>query len=176
MSSSEAIELLKNLIAIHPGEVYDAEELVEGIQWFPLAISHRISIPIRKYLSRLVEERTRWHVPRQEEAPDRHQRLGVPNSVHSVLQTWSISIERFRLDSMTGLYHSLNNRVHQKPRYSFKIHKLLQEATRDGPDMGKFEGSAHFSNIALQVVGESFPGGSARIGRSVRGTLRMRYK
>ncbi|RKK62226.1 hypothetical protein BFJ66_g1033 [Fusarium oxysporum f. sp. cepae] len=81
-------------------EADDARRLVEELQWLPLAISQagaylrKTSMPIREYLSRLTEGKERWRILKRTEH-DRH-RLGVPNSV---LETWSISIERIRQDN-----------------------------------------------------------------------------
>ncbi|RYP49164.1 hypothetical protein DL769_011115 [Monosporascus sp. CRB-8-3] len=82
-------------------EVVDAEKLLEELQWLPLAISQagaylrRTSTPIGEYLLKLAEGKERWRVLETTEF-DRHRRRGVPNSV---LETWSISIERIRLDN-----------------------------------------------------------------------------
>ncbi|RYP02565.1 hypothetical protein DL765_010728 [Monosporascus sp. GIB2] len=82
-------------------EVIDAKKLLEELQWLPLAISQagaylrRTSTPIREYLLMLAEGKERWRVLEATEF-DRHRRRGVPNSV---LETWSISIERIRLDN-----------------------------------------------------------------------------
>ncbi|KAK0743223.1 prion-inhibition and propagation-domain-containing protein [Schizothecium vesticola] len=82
-------------------EVVDAEKLLEELQWLPLAISQagaylrRTSTPIGEYLSKLAEGKQRWRILKATEF-DRHRRDNVPNSI---LETWSISIERIRRDN-----------------------------------------------------------------------------
>jgi tetratricopeptide (TPR) repeat protein len=82
-------------------DVVDAEKLLEELQWLPLAISQagaylrRTSTPIGEYLSKLVEGKQRWRILKATEF-DRYRRHNVPNSI---LETWSISIERIRRDN-----------------------------------------------------------------------------
>ncbi|RYO85585.1 hypothetical protein DL764_009145 [Monosporascus ibericus] len=103
MDPGEAKELLETSRNEKVGseEVIDAEKLLEELQWLPLAISQagaylrRTSTPIGEYLLKLAEGKERWRVLKATEF-DRHRRRGVPNSV---LETWSISIERIRLDN-----------------------------------------------------------------------------
>ena len=100
MKPDEAIALLERSRngKIRSGETVDAETLLEELQWLPLAISQagaylrRTSTPIRDYLSKLAEGKERWRTLKTTEF-DRHRRRNVPNSV---LETWSISIERIR--------------------------------------------------------------------------------
>ncbi|KAF7519720.1 hypothetical protein PCG10_009763, partial [Penicillium crustosum] len=102
MSTDEAIRLLGNLkngeSQVSSEEESDARELLEELQWLPLAISQagafmrRRSMPVRQYLSRLLEGQERWRVLKAEQF-DRHRRPDVPNSV---LETWSISVELIR--------------------------------------------------------------------------------
>ncbi|CAI7593615.1 unnamed protein product [Penicillium palitans] len=102
MSTDEALRLLWNLkngeSQVSSEEESDARKLLEELQWLPLAISQagaymrRRSMPVRQYLSRLLAGQERWRVLRAEHF-DRHRRPNVPNSV---LETWSISVERIR--------------------------------------------------------------------------------
>ncbi|KAJ5940817.1 hypothetical protein N7516_000985 [Penicillium verrucosum] len=102
MSNEEAICLLGNLKngkgELSSEEDSDARKLLEELQWLPLAISQagafmrRRSMPIQQYLSRLLVGQERWRVLKAEQF-DRHRRPEVPNSV---LETWSISVERIR--------------------------------------------------------------------------------
>ena len=102
MSTDEAIRLLGNLKngegEVSSEEDSDARKLLEELQWLPLAISQagafmrRRSMPVRQYLSRLLEGQERWRVLKAEQF-DRRRRPDVPNSV---LETWSISVERIR--------------------------------------------------------------------------------
>ncbi|RYP55419.1 hypothetical protein DL770_010923 [Monosporascus sp. CRB-9-2] len=100
MSPDEAMRLLETSRDKKTGneEVGDARRLLEKLQWLPLAISQagaylrRVSSPIADYLSELAEGKERWRVLQKTEL-DRYQ-SGVPNSV---LETWSISMERIRL-------------------------------------------------------------------------------
>ncbi|KAJ6189139.1 hypothetical protein N7519_004047 [Penicillium mononematosum] len=105
MSTDEAFCLLAKVKnsedEISNGEESDARKLVEELQWLPLAISQasaymrQTSMPIQQYLSRLLTGQERWRVLRAEQF-DRHRRPGVPNSV---LETWSISVERIRQEN-----------------------------------------------------------------------------
>ncbi|SPO01800.1 uncharacterized protein DNG_04473 [Cephalotrichum gorgonifer] len=103
MSAEEAISLLgtsRNL-EVSSQEDSDAKRLIEELQCLPLAISQagaymrRTSTPMKEYLSRLTEGKERWRVLKKAEF-DRHRHPNVPNSV---LETWSISIERIRQDN-----------------------------------------------------------------------------
>ncbi|CAG8016353.1 unnamed protein product [Penicillium nalgiovense] len=103
MSSDEAFCLLgklKNGGENSNGEEIDAWKLLEELRWLPLAISQasaymrRTSMPIHQYLSRLLAGQERWRVLKAEQF-DRY-RPDVPNSV---LETWSISVERIRQDN-----------------------------------------------------------------------------
>ncbi|KAK1837152.1 Tetratricopeptide repeat-domain-containing protein [Podospora conica] len=100
MEPKEASILLERSMNQEVGsdEVVDAEKLLEELQWLPLAISQagaylrRTSTPIGEYLSKLAERKQRWRILKTTEF-DRHRRCNVPNSL---LETWSISIERIR--------------------------------------------------------------------------------
>ncbi|KAF4333419.1 n-terminal acetyltransferase A auxiliary subunit [Fusarium beomiforme] len=102
MSSEEAVVLLGRSRNEEVGdeEADEARELLGDLQWLPLAISQAgaymrtTSTTIQEYLSRLAEGKERWRVLKKTEF-DRYRR-NVPNSV---LETWSISIERIRLDN-----------------------------------------------------------------------------
>lgn len=102
MRSDEAGKLL----AISRNEEISGEEgetvaLLEELQWLPLAISqagaymHRTSTPVKDYLSLLIQGKERWRILKASEF-DRHRRPNVPNSI---LETWSISIDRIRQES-----------------------------------------------------------------------------
>lgn len=82
-------------------EVYDAQLLLKELQWLPLAISQagfylrRTSTPVKKYLSKLLKDKSRWDTLKHTEH-DRHRRPGVPNSV---LETWDISVKHIEQES-----------------------------------------------------------------------------
>ncbi|KAL7792819.1 P-loop containing nucleoside triphosphate hydrolase protein [Trichoderma afarasin] len=105
MSNGEAEELLaltrnKN---IRDDETQDARLLLKELQWLPLAISQagsymrRTSMPIKKYLSKLLEGRGRWEMFEKTQ-DDKHRRPDVSNSI---LETWNISIQHIRQESET---------------------------------------------------------------------------
>ena len=99
MSPDEAMDLLRNSRDkdISTNEVDVAKKLLRELQWLPLAISQagaymgRTLTPISEYLSMLSGGKERRRVLMRTEF-DRYRR-DVPNSV---LETWSISIERIR--------------------------------------------------------------------------------
>lgn len=82
-------------------EEMETATLLEELQWLPLAISQagaymrRTSTPVKEYLSLLAQSKQRWDLLKATEV-DRHRRRNVPNSI---LETWSISIDRVRLES-----------------------------------------------------------------------------
>ncbi|QYT03732.1 NB-ARC domain-containing protein [Trichoderma simmonsii] len=82
-------------------EIQEAKLLLQELQWLPLAISQagsymrRTSTPIKKYLSKLLEGKSRWDMLKQSQH-DRHRR---PNVSNSVLETWNISISHIRKES-----------------------------------------------------------------------------
>ncbi|PTB49647.1 hypothetical protein M431DRAFT_486642 [Trichoderma harzianum CBS 226.95] len=86
---------------IRADEIEEAKLLLQELQWLPLAISQagtymqRTSTPIKKYLSKLLEGKSRWDVLKQSQH-DRHRR---PNVSNSVLETWNISISHIRKES-----------------------------------------------------------------------------
>ncbi|KKP02375.1 hypothetical protein THAR02_05527 [Trichoderma harzianum] len=105
MSNGEAEELLaltrnRN---IRDDETQDARLLLKELQWLPLAISQagsymrRTSMPIKKYLSKLLEGRGRWEMFEKTQ-DDKHRRPDVSNSI---LETWNISIQHIRQESET---------------------------------------------------------------------------
>lgn len=101
MTSNEA----ENLLAMTRDEEIsegDAETaLLKELQWLPLAISQagaymrRTSTTVKEYLHLLEQDKQRWNVLKTTEF-DRHRRPDVPNSV---LETWSISINRIQQES-----------------------------------------------------------------------------
>ncbi|KAH6983388.1 hypothetical protein BKA56DRAFT_583615 [Ilyonectria sp. MPI-CAGE-AT-0026] len=101
MTSNEA----ENLLAMTRDEEIsdgDAETaLLKELQWLPLAISQagaymrRTSTTVKEYLHLLAQNKQRWDVLKTTEF-DRHRRPDVPNSV---LETWSISINRIQQES-----------------------------------------------------------------------------
>ncbi|KAL6789756.1 hypothetical protein J3E68DRAFT_86040 [Trichoderma sp. SZMC 28012] len=96
MSIEEAEKLLS--VArdedIQDHEIQDARLLLQELQWLPLAISQagsfmwRTSTSINKYLSRLLEGKSRWDTLKKAQH-DKHRRPEVSNSI---LETWNISI------------------------------------------------------------------------------------
>ena len=103
MSAGEAMALLRTSRnkEVSKEEAEDAKRLLEELQQLPLAISQagaymrKTLMPLREYLSRLVDGKDRWRVLRMTEF-DRHRR---PNLSNSVLETWSISVEHIRRDN-----------------------------------------------------------------------------
>ncbi|KAH8706221.1 hypothetical protein BGZ61DRAFT_575789 [Ilyonectria robusta] len=101
MTSNEA----ENLLAMTRDEEIsegDAETaLLKELQWLPLSISQagaymrRTSTTVKEYLHLLAQGRQRWDVLKTTEF-DRYRRPDVPNSV---LETWSISINRIQQES-----------------------------------------------------------------------------
>jgi hypothetical protein len=103
MTSEEGIALLETSRngMVGSEDAIDARKLLEEIQWLPLAISQagaylrRTSTPISEYLSKLVVGKERWRLLNVTEF-DRYRR---PVDRNSVLEMWSTSIERIRLDN-----------------------------------------------------------------------------
>lgn len=95
MGIEEAVVLLgtSRNKEVSEAEADDARKLLEDLHCLPLAMS----TSIRGYLSKLAEREQRWRVLEKTEF-DRY-RQKVPDSV---LRTWSISIERIRLDNETA--------------------------------------------------------------------------
>ncbi|KAK7211885.1 hypothetical protein V2G26_019063 [Clonostachys chloroleuca] len=106
----EVRSMATNEVAILLARVRDEEltfeeegvnTLLEELQRLPLAISQagvfmrRTSTTIEKYLSLLVQGRTRWEVLKMSDS-DRYRRPEVSNSV---LETWRISMEWIRAES-----------------------------------------------------------------------------
>ncbi|KAL6824571.1 hypothetical protein J3E69DRAFT_381431 [Trichoderma sp. SZMC 28015] len=105
--SHMGIEEAESLLAITrrddigADEIQEAKLLLQELQWLPLAVSQagsymrRTSTPIKKYLSKLLEGKSRWDMLKQSQH-DRHRRPSVSNSV---LETWNISISHIRKES-----------------------------------------------------------------------------
>ncbi|EHK16134.1 uncharacterized protein TRIVIDRAFT_133938, partial [Trichoderma virens Gv29-8] len=90
--------------SIRDDEIQDAEDLLQELQWLPLAISQagsymrRTSTPIKIYLSRLSDGKSRWDTLKKTQH-DKYRRLDIPNSI---LETWDISIQHIRQESETA--------------------------------------------------------------------------
>ncbi|KAK3378395.1 hypothetical protein B0H63DRAFT_495936 [Podospora didyma] len=104
ITNGEATELLatsRNEDACDD-DIKFAAELLEELQWLPLAISpagaymQRTSTPIKYYLAKLTQGRERWRFLNDTERFDRHRR---PDLSNSILETWNISITRIRHES-----------------------------------------------------------------------------
>lgn len=106
MKPGEAIELLKKMRTKNGVEGFgdDVETLLEELQWFPLAISQagaymrRMGMTAAGYLSLLRESKRRWDTLKTTEF-DRHRRPEMPNSV---LDTWTVSMERIQSENTTA--------------------------------------------------------------------------
>ncbi|KAF5132804.1 Kinesin light chain [Metarhizium anisopliae] len=101
MTHTEATKLLASARNKSPtAEEVGIDALLEELQWLPLAISQagaymrRRSMTVKKYLSLLVQDKTRWDVLKTSEF-DRHR----PDVVNSVLETGRISMELIRRES-----------------------------------------------------------------------------
>lgn len=106
MKMDEAINLLKvtrNTEALIE-ELDDVETLLKELEWFPLAISQagaymrRMRTTASEYLSLLRESKRRWETLKTTEF-DRHRRPEMPNSV---LDTWTVSMERIKSENKTA--------------------------------------------------------------------------
>ncbi|EHK16513.1 uncharacterized protein TRIVIDRAFT_65724 [Trichoderma virens Gv29-8] len=106
MESDEAIELLevmRNKKASF-GELDDIEMLIGELERFPLAISQagaymrRMQMTASGYLSLLRESKRRWNTLKTT-GFDRHRRPEMPNSV---LDTWTVSMERIHSENRTA--------------------------------------------------------------------------
>ncbi|PTB48010.1 hypothetical protein M431DRAFT_501586 [Trichoderma harzianum CBS 226.95] len=107
MERDEAIELL-NKMRSEEARVEefddDIEILLEELQRFPLAISQagaymrRMRMTAAGYLSLLRESKRRWDTLKTTEF-DRHRRPEMPNSV---LDTWTVSMERIQSENRTA--------------------------------------------------------------------------
>lgn len=109
MESDEAIELLNVMRDQRDQkasceEVDDVQTLLAELEWFPLAISQagaymrRTKTTASGYLSLLRESKRRWDTLRTTEF-DRHRRPEMPNSV---LDTWTVSMERIQSENTTA--------------------------------------------------------------------------
>ncbi|KAL7907024.1 hypothetical protein GGI35DRAFT_102200 [Trichoderma velutinum] len=102
-----AIDEAENLLSMARGEdireseIQDARLLLQELQWLPLAISQagsfmrRYPTPIKEYLAKLLEGKSRWDTLRQTQY-ERHRRPDVSNSI---LETWDISIRHIEQES-----------------------------------------------------------------------------
>ncbi|PKK51908.1 hypothetical protein CI102_4521 [Trichoderma harzianum] len=162
MERDEAIELL-NKMRSEEARVEefddDIEILLEELQRFPLAISQagaymrRMRMTAAGYLSLLRESKRRWDTLKTTEF-DRHRRPEMPNSV---LDTWTVSMERIQSENRTAYQISkcsnedptkelelevtsvimrlqefsfLRTRHIEDGGPSYEMHKLVQEAAR----------------------------------------------
>lgn len=100
MSPNEARELLaaaRNDLTEDP----ETNILLEELQCLPLAISQagaymrRTATPVPKYLALLAQGKQRWSILKETEF-DRHRK---PNVSNSILETWSILIDRIQKES-----------------------------------------------------------------------------
>ncbi|KAK4062652.1 uncharacterized protein Triagg1_9770 [Trichoderma aggressivum f. europaeum] len=106
MKINEAIKLLQAMIHKKDGydELEDIKTLLRELQWFPLAISQagaymrRMQTTASGYLSLLRESKRRWDTLKTTEF-DRHRRPEMPNSV---LDTWTVSMERIQSENRTA--------------------------------------------------------------------------
>ncbi|KAL6902625.1 P-loop containing nucleoside triphosphate hydrolase protein [Trichoderma evansii] len=106
MEKSEAIELLEVMRSKKADfeELDDVETLLGELEWFPLAISQagaymrRMQTTASGYLSLLRESKCRWDTLKTTEF-DRHRRPEMPNSV---LDTWTVSMERIQSENRTA--------------------------------------------------------------------------
>ncbi|EHK24947.1 uncharacterized protein TRIVIDRAFT_30879 [Trichoderma virens Gv29-8] len=80
----------------------DIDQLLEELQWLPLAISQagaymrRAETTVREYLAMLSNNEERWPLLKEEQF-DLHRKRDVPNSI---LKTWSISVARIEQENM----------------------------------------------------------------------------
>ncbi|KAL7931735.1 hypothetical protein V8C35DRAFT_309362 [Trichoderma chlorosporum] len=103
MTVKEAEELFSMVKeeGIRNDEIQDAETLLQELQRLPLAISQagsymrKTSTPIKAYLSKLLEGRSKWDMLKQSQY-DKHRR---PDGSNSILETWDISIRQVRQES-----------------------------------------------------------------------------
>ncbi|KAL5086867.1 hypothetical protein Trisim1_008617 [Trichoderma cf. simile WF8] len=106
MERVEAIELLDKMRSeeARVEEPNDVETLLKELEWFPLAISQagaymrRMRTSASEYLALLRESKRRWDTLKTTEF-DRHRRPEMPNSV---LDTWTVSMERIQSENRTA--------------------------------------------------------------------------
>ncbi|KIL84911.1 hypothetical protein FAVG1_11781 [Fusarium avenaceum] len=129
-----------------PSEV-GVDGILEELQYLPLAVSQagaymrRMSMTAEEYLSRLKQSNSRWEVLSVSDT-DRHRRPEVSNSV---LETWKITKERIRTETMqvselevlTAVarlkeFSFLKRRQTDNGRRSYEMNKLVKEALRYG--------------------------------------------
>lgn len=102
MKCDEAIKLLEAVRNKETAEeLEDVETLLRELEWFPLAISQagaymkRMHMNASRYLSLLRESKRRWDILKITDF-NRHRRPEMPNSV---LDTWTVSMERIQSES-----------------------------------------------------------------------------
>ncbi|KAM6476424.1 P-loop containing nucleoside triphosphate hydrolase protein [Trichoderma sp. SZMC 28011] len=103
MDTEEAENLLATTRKMNIGddETQDVRQLLQELQWLPLAISQagsfmrKTSTPIKEYLSQLREARSRWDMLKMTQH-DRHRRPDVSNSI---LETLDIALKHIGSDS-----------------------------------------------------------------------------
>ncbi|KAL6700281.1 P-loop containing nucleoside triphosphate hydrolase protein [Trichoderma pleuroticola] len=106
MEMNDAIKLLQAMRNKKDGhdELEDIKILLRELQCFPLAISQagaymrRMQTTASGYLSLLQESKRRWDTLKTTEF-DRHRRPEMPNSV---LDTWTVSMERIQSENRTA--------------------------------------------------------------------------
>ncbi|KAK0762658.1 hypothetical protein N5P37_005476, partial [Trichoderma harzianum] len=99
-------------------DINNTNELFEALQYHALAISQagaymrRTSTSVRQYITMLMQKKTRQTLLEKSEF-DRHRQFGAPNSI---LDTWSISINRIQQESELAfdLFHTIAYFDHQK--------------------------------------------------------------
>jgi hypothetical protein len=161
MSTDEAKSLLRTSRNCEFGskEEGDARKLLEELHWLPLAISQasaymrRFSMSIQDYLSRLSEERERWRVLKVTDF-DRYRRRDVPNSV---LETWSISIERIRQEN--ELAYTMLQVIAYISNQNIPIEILAAVGTLadEGPQQGSVESQDMVIEAITRLKEFSFP-------------------
>lgn len=103
MKCDEAIKLLEAVRDKEAAEELEGvETLLRELEWFPLAISQAgaymkgMEMTASQYLSLLRQSKRRWDILKTTEF-DRHRRPEMPNSV---LDTWTVSMERIQSENM----------------------------------------------------------------------------
>ncbi|KAL6817751.1 P-loop containing nucleoside triphosphate hydrolase protein [Trichoderma sp. SZMC 28015] len=106
MTPSEAKELFESIRNNQEknDDVKDVEELLEELEWLPLAISQAAAYmkktltSVEKYVLKLKDGKKRWRILKQSQS-DRHRRRDVSNSV---LETWNISMNYLQVENKTA--------------------------------------------------------------------------
>lgn len=106
MTPSEAKGLFKSS-RNSQGDIDEAkyiEELLDELEWLPLAISQaaaymkRTLTTVEEYILKLRDGKKRWKILKQSQS-DRHRRPEVSNSI---LETWNISMEYLQTENKTA--------------------------------------------------------------------------